>query len=136
MHARLTTRPHRSETVTFDLNGITNAGSTSAVGYTISGINPGDRVELTPYAGLYTAWREQPATNWRCRLKVEDGNGTITDHYTTASSGVSAAAALALATAEGPVILETTGPYKVWLPDSVTADNVGGMSISALIRRA
>ena len=117
-----------------NLNALTNSGSTSANGVTIntradgSALQSGDTVTITLVAGTYTAWRETATTTWRCRFKSQNAAATIVDHYASASSTVSAAAALALATPD--VTLTGSTSYTLWLPDSYVLDNVGGLSMT------
>lgn len=128
MHARLTQRPLRFEVQEFTLDAVANAGTTFANGVTISGLSANDRliVELLPGSG----WFE--AVLWRARFKVRDAALNVTDHYASCS-GASAAAALALAVAEGPQELTGSTSYTFQIPDTFLGDNLGELNLKVTI---
>lgn len=123
--------PRQYPTTVLNLNAITNGGLTSSVGVTISGLNVSDKLVINLYAGLYTAWFEY--SDWRARFKSESLEGVIEDHYVSAY-GASAATALALAQAAGPVVLTGSTQYTLWIFDSAVGDNLGGLSLRYHIR--
>ena len=120
-----------SNAFTFNLSGVTNAGTTSAVGYTLpQTLVPGNTLTLSLVNSTYTGWQPNPAQLWYCRFNTTDPtNGTIT-RYALAGSA-DGPAALTLAQAAGPIVLTgVTGQVVIWIYDTPTSDNVGGLSFS------
>lgn len=117
-----------------NLNAVTNAGSTSAAGVTIntrpdgSALQVGDTVTITLISDTFTAWQKLEGDSYRCLFKSKNAAGTTVSHYSSATSNVSAAAALALATPN--VTLTGSTAFTLWIPDIYVLDNEGGLSMT------
>lgn len=101
--------------------------------YTIS---PFDTLTIEHTAGLtydafsYFATDGDPAAGglpWSCQVSVKTEDGTIT-HYRTARYAT-AAAANAAALAAGPIVLTGHTAYTVYVWDTYSSNNRGGMSL-------
>jgi hypothetical protein len=117
----------------FDLNGQTNCGVSSAVGVTVSGYDPADVVVVSfPSGRTYKAWNGfgddigPHANAWTCNLQVTTSGGT-TDYL----PGLYANADDALAAAQAANIsLTGYSSYTLWLGDFPVNDNRGGLSLT------
>lgn len=119
----------------FNLNGKTNAGITSAVGYTIPHtFAPGETLTLALVAATYTAWSPydhdagNEAVAWRCNFRTTDPTNGEQLRYTSTPRST-AALALAAAQAAGSIVITgVTGSIVVWIYDTPATDNRGGLS--------
>lgn len=118
---------YTSVPLTVNLDGITNAGATSAVGVTVSGLNPATTYTLTMPAGLtYTAWRSDAIdfpNNHHNRFSVSTTGGTTV--YGSVGHATAEAARLAFPGAT----ISGYASYTFWINDDPSADNDGGLSI-------
>lgn len=115
---------------TVNLNGVTNAGTSSAVGVSISGLIATAAYRLTmPDGGLYGAWSATSLSQWENgRLQITTSGGTTT----RGSPSATIFATPQLARDAFNALNETiTGysDYRFWIVDTPTSDNMGGLSI-------
>jgi len=131
-------------TYTPDLSAVTYSGTTSAVGYTISGLNTTDTVRvLMPSGRTYSGWSQYAddigphANSWGCGFNVTNAAATTTDYHTTFDDiYVDGPTALAAAQASLPITLTGSTSYTFWIQDTVPADNRGGLSLTLQVREA
>jgi uncharacterized phage protein (TIGR02218 family) len=115
-----------------NVDAITNAGTNSSVGVTVSGLDPAIQYMLSLPAGqLYVALSEQNPPQWVTTFRVTDAFANTTTHgsitaYTTPDA---ARRAFPVSTITG------SSSYTFWIQDTPVTDNSGGLSIllSALL---
>lgn len=112
-----------------DLSAITNAGLTSAVGITVSGLNPADTYALTePPGRTYVAWSGFTGQPWHNNFKVTTSAG---DLNLGVPAGNYSTAALAQSNFPAGQTISGHDSYTFWIYDTPVADNLGGLSIVA-----
>jgi hypothetical protein len=130
-----------AEVFTFDLDGVANAGTSSAVGHTIpQTLAPGDTLTLRLVSRAYVAWSGfaddigPHANSWYGQFNTtEPTNGDLT-HYGALPGSANAATALAAAQLAGDIVITgVTGAITFWLGDSPAFDNRGGLSFEYTI---
>jgi hypothetical protein len=116
-----------------NLDGKANAGSTSAVGITVSGLDPAKSYDLSlPPGQTYVAWSTwssdagatDPTHPWHNRFSVTTVDGTTEyGSYSVGTTPDDARSQFPGATITG------YSSYTFWLNDSASSDNRGGLSI-------
>lgn len=126
--ATLTTSPGQGvpDEELLELSAITNGGDGPGFGIPLYA-DPGDTITLQLVHGNSKSWLERPDPLWRCRFKTETFEGVITDHYVDCDSDTEDGA-FALGLAQAPVHLTGSSRYRVWIYDTDTFDNGGGLS--------
>lgn len=118
-----------------DLDGIVNAGTSSSVGVSISGLDASATYAVTqPDGRLYGAWSALTSSvTWENgRLQVTTASGTIQLGDNVATYFATPALARASFNARGETITGSTS-YRFWILDTPVVDNLGGLSL--LIQR-
>lgn len=117
-----------------NLDGRTNAGTSSAVGVTISGLDPSHvyTLSLPPgltYPGGYRTDVPVHPNDWTSRFRYTTSGGTVT--FETSSNGYPSAEASRASFATDYPGASITGysSYTFWIYDTPNSDNDGGLSI-------
>jgi len=122
---------NNGETFEIDLEGVANAGFTSANGVTIA-VDSTARYAVNVVSRRFMAWSRfanaaaAGGPDWECNFRITDPSGTtdyLPSRYTTPAAANAAASAFTV---------EITGQnsYTFWLFDNLVSDNREGLSLT------
>ena len=125
-----------SFTTTINLNAVTNGGSTSSVGISLSGVSADWVLTLDmPAGGAYEGWSPWPSdydtnvpsppTAWGNSFQVTNPDTSVASFGANAIANTSALARAAFS----PVTITGYSSYVFWIADSGPWNNRGGLSI-------
>lgn len=112
------------------LNAISNGGTTSAVGVTVSDLDPDKTYTVSLVGGGYSYYSDDiggHADGWYCKYRTTTAAGTV-EHYVLPGSA-NAATALAAAQALGSVEITGVDEVTLWIYDTPAGDNRGAVDL-------